>query len=84
MNFWADWCVPSLTLAPIVADVAEDYEDKIKVYMLNIDQNPNTLGKYVGRGVPTLMIFKNAQPVDIVNGVVPRTPLDITVEKHLP
>ena len=59
VDFWAEWCGPCKTLAPILDKVAKDYAGKLQVVKVNIDENPETPAKYSVRGIPTLMLFKD-------------------------
>lgn len=61
VDFWAEWCGPCKMIAPILDDIATEYEGKVKVAKLNIDENPATPPKYGVRGIPTLMLFKNGE-----------------------
>lgn len=83
VDFWAPWCGPCRMVAPIVEDIAEQYEGQIKVVKLNTDENPAVAGQYGIRSIPTLMIFKDGQKVDVVVGAVPRTTLASTLERYL-
>jgi thioredoxin 1 len=58
VDYWAEWCGPCKMIAPILADIANDYAGKLKIMKLNIDQNPQTPPKFGIRGIPTLMLFK--------------------------
>lgn len=70
-------------VAPVVDEIAEQYADKIKVVKLNTDENPNVANQYGIRSIPTLMIFKGGQRVDMVVGAVPKSTLANTIEKYL-
>jgi len=83
VDFWAPWCGPCRMVAPIVDEIAKDYEGLIKVYKLNTDENPNIASQYGIRSIPTLMIFKGGEKVDTVVGAVPKTTLSATISKHL-
>ena len=82
-DFWAPWCGPCRMVAPVVDEIAEQYAGQIKVVKLNTDENPNTASQYGIRSIPTLMIFKGGQRVDMVVGAVPKTTLASTLEKYL-
>ncbi|MGL5807045.1 MAG: thioredoxin [Xenococcaceae cyanobacterium] len=83
VDFWAPWCGPCRMVAPVVDEIAEQYEGQVKVVKLNTDENPNTASQYGIRSIPTLMIFKGGQRVDMVVGAVPKTTLANTLEKYL-
>ncbi len=83
VDFWAPWCGPCRMVAPVVDEIAEQYEGKVKVVKLNTDENPQVASQYGIRSIPTLMIFKGGQRVDMVVGAVPKTTLANTLEKYL-
>ena len=83
VDFWAVWCGPCRMVAPIVDEIAKDYDGKLKVVKLNTDENPDIAGKYQIRGIPTLMFFKGGQTVDQVVGAVPKTQLKTKVDTLL-
>jgi thioredoxin 1 len=83
VDFWAPWCGPCRMVAPVVDEIADQYAGQVKVVKLNTDDNPNTASQYGIRSIPTLMIFKGGQRVDMVVGAVPKTTLANTLEKYL-
>lgn len=83
VDFWAPWCGPCRMVAPVVEEIAQQYEGKVKVVKLNTDDNPQVASQYGIRSIPTLMIFKGGQRVDMVVGAVPKTTLANTIEKYL-
>jgi thioredoxin 1 len=83
VDFWAPWCGPCRMVAPVVDELAEQYQGQVKVVKLNTDENPQVASQYGIRSIPTLMIFKDGQRVDMVVGAVPKTTLANTLEKYL-
>ena len=83
VDFWAPWCGPCRMVAPVVDEIAEQYIGQVKVVKLNTDENPGVASQYGIRSIPTLMIFKGGQRVDMVVGAVPKTTLATTLEKYL-
>ena len=84
VDFWAPWCGPCRMVAPVVDEIAKQYEGEVKVVKLNTDENPNVASKYGIRSIPTLIIFKGGDRVDTVVGAVPKATLAETLNKHLP
>ena len=72
IDFWAVWCGPCKLIAPVVEEVAKEYEGKVKVGKMDIDNNPNVAMKYGIRSIPTLLIFKDGKVVDQIVGAVPK------------
>lgn len=81
IDFWAVWCGPCKMIAPIVDEIANEYNDKLKVCKLDVDANPKSAMQYGIRSIPTLLIFKNGQVVEQIVGAIPKNKL---VEKILP
>lgn len=83
VDFWAPWCGPCRAVAPVVEEIATEYTGKLKVLKLNTDENPKTAQSYRISGIPSLMVFKNGQPVEQVVGAVPKSTLSSAIQKHI-
>ena len=83
VDYWAEWCGPCKIIAPVLAEIAEEYKGKLKVAKLNIDENPQTPPKYGIRGIPTLMLFKNGEISATKVGAAPKSKLYEWVEEAL-
>jgi thioredoxin 1 len=83
VDFWAEWCGPCRRLAPTVEELAGDYDGKVVVGKLNVDENPNTAAKFSIRGIPTLLLFKGGQVVDQVVGLADKDSLKKVIDKHV-
>ena len=75
VDFGAEWCGPCKVLDPILEEIAVENKDKVKIYKMNIDENPMTPQKYGIRGIPTVMIFKNGELIDTKVGSLPKLSL---------
>ncbi len=82
VDFYADWCGPCKMIAPIVAELAEEYKDTFKIGKLNVDDSPETAQKYRVMSIPTLIIFKNGAAVETVVGAVPKKALQEKLDAH--
>lgn len=81
VDFWAAWCGPCRAVAPVVEEIATERGDSLKVFKMNVDENPNTPAKYGVRSIPTIILFKDGQIVDQVVGAVPKPELERLVSK---
>ena len=75
IDFWAPWCGPCKAIAPVVEDLAKEYEGRLKVVKMNVDDNPQTPSRYGVRGIPNLILFKGCQVKDQIVGAVPKAQL---------
>ncbi len=75
IDFWATWCGPCRMIAPIVEELANEYDGKIKIGKLDVDENQQTSIKYGVRSIPTLLIFKDGKIKDTIIGAVPKSHL---------
>ena len=83
VDFWAPWCGPCRMVAPIVDELAQQYEGKLKVVKLNTDENQEVAIKYGIRSIPTIGIFNNGQVVDGVIGAVPKHMLESKIKPYI-
>jgi thioredoxin 1 len=83
VDFWAEWCGPCRRLAPTVDELATDYDGKLVVGKMNVDENPNVPGRFAIRGIPTLLLFKGGQVVEQVVGLTDKASLKKVIDKHV-
>lgn len=83
VDFWAEWCGPCRQLAPTVDALANDYDGKVTVGKLNVDENPNTAGRFSIRGIPTILIFKGGEIVESVVGLAGKDHLKQLIDRHV-
>lgn len=72
VDFWAVWCGPCKAIAPIVEELASEYEGRLKVMKLDVDDNPRTASAYGVQSIPTLLVFKDGKPAERIVGAVPK------------
>lgn len=83
VDFWAEWCAPCKMLGPTIDALADQYAGKLKVYKVNVDENPVTPTQYSIRGIPTVILFKNGRPVDQLVGNQPKAAFEEVIQRHL-
>ena len=81
VDFWAEWCGPCKMVSPIVEELSNEYNGKVKVAKLDVDSNPQTATNYGIRGIPTLLMFKDGSAVDQIVGAVPKTHIAERLDK---
>jgi thioredoxin 1 len=83
VDFWAEWCGPCRRLAPTVDELATDYDGRLVVGKMNVDENPDVPGRFAIRGIPTLLLFKGGQVVEQVVGLADKAALKKVIDKHV-
>ncbi|HOT68992.1 MAG TPA: thioredoxin [Candidatus Saccharicenans sp.] len=83
VDFWAPWCLPCQMVAPIIEEIAESYQGQLKVAKLNVDDNANLSSRYQILSIPTMILFKNGQPVDSLSGATTKQKLEAFLGQHL-
>ncbi len=82
VDFWAEWCGPCKALGPTVDALAQDFDGRVVVGKLNVDDNPTTAGRFSIRGIPTLLLFKGGEVVETVVGLAGKDQLKSLLDKH--
>lgn len=83
VDYWAPWCAPCKMIAPVVEELAKDYEGKIRIGKLNVDENPKTTTHYGIMSIPTLIFFKNGKVLEQVVGALSKSELKKKIEENL-
>ena len=82
VDFWAEWCGPCRMVAPVVEEVAKQYQGKVKVAKVDVDSNIQTATRFNVRSIPMLLFFKNGKVVDQIVGAVPRAVIEGKLQQH--
>ncbi len=82
VDFWAPWCGPCRIIAPVIEELAGQYEGRVKIGKLNVDDNPMVQGQYRVMSIPTLILFKDGQPVEGVVGAQPKRAFEALLDKY--
>lgn len=82
IDFYADWCGPCKMMAPVIEEIAGEYEGTVKVGKLNVDESPNTSSKYRVMSIPTLLFIKNGEVIDTIVGVVSKAQVTEKLDKN--
>lgn len=83
VDFWAEWCAPCKSIAPIVEELAGEYQSKVRIGKLNVDENPKTATQYGIRGIPTLLLFKEGKVVNQMVGVKSKTEIQKNLDNNV-
>ena len=83
VDFWAEWCTPCKIVGPIVDELAKDYEGKLKVGKLDVDENPQIAAKFGVMSIPTIMVLKNGQPIKTMIGAQSKEALKRSIDEAL-
>ncbi len=83
VDFWAEWCGPCRMVSPVLEQIATEQGDKLKLVKLNVDENPNTPQQFGITGIPTMILFKDGQPIERIVGFMPKPQLMGRLRKHL-
>jgi thioredoxin len=83
VDFWAPWCGPCLMVGPTVEEIAKDYEGKVKVCKLNVDEAPKTASKYGVMSIPTITIFKHGETIDKILGALPKGDIEKFINHNM-
>lgn len=79
VDFWAPWCGPCRVVGPVLEQIAREQAGKVRVVKVNVDENPRTPGSFQVQGIPTMIVFRDGQPVERIVGAVPRGEIERTL-----
>jgi thioredoxin 1 len=83
VDFWAEWCGPCRMIAPVLEKLADEYADSLKIAKLDVDRNPETMLKFGVQSIPTMILFKDGEPVERLVGYMPKERLLGRIKPHI-
>ena len=83
VDFWAEWCGPCMQIGPILEEISDEYNGKITIGKLDVDENPETPGKFQIRGIPTMLLFNNGELIDTKVGMSSKADLTEWIDKNI-
>jgi len=82
-DFWAEWCGPCRTIAPVLEEISREYDGRLKIAKIDVDENPEAPARFGIQGIPTLILFKDGKPVERLVGAMPKDRLLSHIRPHL-
>lgn len=83
VDFWANWCGPCRSIAPILDELSNDYQGSVRIVKIDVDNSPNLASQYGIRSIPALFMFKNGEKVDAITGAFPKPQLQAFIDKNI-
>ncbi len=83
VDFWAEWCGPCRTIAPLLDQIADEYAGKAAIKKVDVDENQDLAARFAIRSIPTLIVFKDGKPVETITGVQPKAAITSAIDNHI-